>query len=166
MRPQFGAVLAAAHEIKAHAPHRRVIFTVYERKRLGRDAAELAALADHLTAHGLVLEMLAGPVPRMSDPSGPGRLLFAFFAAMAKTERENIRESTLEGLDTPAPKGKHGGRPPVITGKRKGQSPGVASIYRALAGHEKAQAYPEAVVAAEADFAALRHRSAATPTRT
>ena len=141
------------------------------------------ALADHLTAHGLVLEMLAGPLPGMYDPSGPGRLLFAFFAAMAETERENIRESTLEGLDAAARKGKHGGRPPVITddilhtvlrrrangesveqiqpdliiptGKRKGQAPSVASIYRAL-GHEKREAYPEAVEAAHADFADLR----------
>jgi hypothetical protein len=40
-------------EVKAHAPHRRVIFTVSEMKRLGRDAAELTALADHLTAHGV-----------------------------------------------------------------------------------------------------------------
>ncbi|MCI0383166.1 recombinase family protein [Streptomyces sp. CNQ085] len=32
-----------------------------------------------------------------------------------RTERENIRESTFEGLDTAARKGKHGGRPPVIT---------------------------------------------------
>jgi hypothetical protein len=31
----------------------------------------------------------------------------------------------------------------------------VASIYRALAEHEKAQAYPEAVEQARADFAAL-----------
>ncbi|MFJ4916672.1 hypothetical protein [Streptomyces sp. NPDC088726] len=30
---------------------------------------------------------------------------------MAETERESIRESTLEGLDTAARKGKHGGRP-------------------------------------------------------
>ncbi|HEY9367175.1 recombinase family protein [Streptomyces sp.] len=74
--------------MKAHAPHCRVIFTVYEMKRPGRDAAELTALADHLTAHGLVLEMLAGPLPGMCDPSGAGRLLFAFFAAMAETERE------------------------------------------------------------------------------
>ncbi|MEU0913238.1 recombinase family protein [Streptomyces althioticus] len=109
----------------------------------------------------------------MYDPSGPGRLLFAFFAAMAETERENIRESTLEGLDAAAREGKHGGRPPVITddmlhtvlrrrtngdsveqiqpdliiptGKRKRQTPSVASIYRALAEHEKRQAYPEAV---------------------
>ncbi|GDY60528.1 hypothetical protein SVIO_111510 [Streptomyces violaceusniger] len=88
VRPQFEQALKTAPEIKAHAPHCRVLFTVFERKRLGRDAAELTALADHLTAHGLVLEMLAGPLPGMYDPSGPGKLLFAFFAAMAETERE------------------------------------------------------------------------------
>ncbi len=115
VRPQFEEALRTAREVKAHAPHCRVIFTVYEMKRLGRDAAELTALADHLTAHGLVLEMLAGPLPGIYDPTGPGKLLFAFLAAMAESERENIRESTLEGLDTAARKGKHGGRPPVIT---------------------------------------------------
>ncbi|MER6076039.1 recombinase family protein [Streptomyces sp. NPDC001817] len=184
VRPRFEEALRTAREVKAHAPHCRVIFTVYEMKRLGRDAAELTALADHLTAHGLVLEMLAGPLPGIYDPTGPGKLLFAFFAAMAETEQENIRESTLEGLDTAARKGKHGGRPPVITddmlhtvlrrraggesveqiqpdliiptGKRKGQNPSVASIYRALAEHAKHEAYPEAVEAAHADFAALQ----------
>lgn len=107
---------------------------------------------------------------------------------MAETERENIRESTLEGLDTAARKGKHGGRPPVITddmlhtvlrrraggesveriqagliiptGKRKGQNPSVASIYRALAEHATRVAYPEAVEQAHADFAGLRSTSA------
>ncbi len=34
---------------------------------------------------------------------------------MAETDRENIREATLEGLNAVARKGKHGGRPPVIT---------------------------------------------------
>jgi DNA invertase Pin-like site-specific DNA recombinase len=184
VRPQFEAALTLARQIKAHAPHCRVILTVYEMKRLGRDAAELTALADHLTAHGLVLEMLAGPLPGIYDPTGPGRILFAFFAAMAETERDNIREATLEGLDTAARKGKHGGRPSVITddmlhtvlrrraagetveairpdlyiatGKRKGHNPSLASIYRALAEHEKALAYPEAVEQAHADFAELR----------
>lgn len=183
VRSKFEAALAASRQIKAHAPHCRVIFTVYEMKRLGRDAAELTSLADHLTAHGLILEMLAGPLPGIYDPTGPGRLLFAFFAAMAETERENIRESTLEGLDTPARKGKHGGRPSVITddmlhtvlrrrasgesveqiqpdliiptGKRKGHNPSAASIDRALAEHAKREAYPEAVDQAHADFAAL-----------
>lgn len=155
---------------------------MYEMKRLGRDAAELTALADH----GLVLEMLAGPLAGIYDPTGHGRLLFAFFAAMAETERENIRESTLEGLDAAARKGKHGGRPPVITddmlhtvlrrraggetveqiqpdliiptGRRKGQNPSLSNIYRALAEHEKAQAYPEAVETAHADFPSLQQR--------
>lgn len=68
VRPQFEAALALARQIKAHAPHCRVILTVYEMKRLGRDAAELTALADHVTAHGLVLEMLAGPLPGIYDP--------------------------------------------------------------------------------------------------
>ena len=109
---------------------------------------------------------------------------FAFFAAMAETERENIRDATLEGLTAAARKGNHGGRPPVITadmlhtvlrrrangesveqirpdliiptGKRKGQHPSPASIYRALAEHDKAQAYPEAIDQAHADFASLQ----------
>ncbi|MFE7608653.1 recombinase family protein [Streptomyces celluloflavus] len=155
-------------------------------KRPGRDAAELTALADHLTEHGLVLEMLAGPLLGIYDPAGPGKLLFGFFAAMAETERETIRESTPEGLDTAARKGKYGGRPSVITdgmlhtvlrrktlgesvepiqpdliiptGKRKGNGPSVASIYRTLAEHEKAQTYPEAVETAHDDFAALQQR--------
>ncbi|MEV0222289.1 hypothetical protein [Streptomyces sp. NPDC050704] len=46
----------------------------------------------------------------------------------------------------------------IPTGKRKGQSPFVVSIYRALAEHEKTQAYPEAVETAHADFAALQQR--------
>jgi DNA invertase Pin-like site-specific DNA recombinase len=175
------SALALAREIKAHAPHCRVILTLNEMKRLGRDAAELTALADHLVAHGLVLEMLAGPLPGIYDPTGAGRILFAFFAALAETERDNIREGTLEGLDAAARQGKHGGRPPVITddmlhtiprrraagetveqirpdliiptGRRKGRNPSVASIYRAITAYEKTQAYPDAVEQAHAEHA-------------
>jgi DNA invertase Pin-like site-specific DNA recombinase len=60
--------------------------------------------------------MLAGPIAGIYDPSGTGRMLFGFFAAMAETDRETIRESTLEGLNAAARKGNHGGRPSVITG--------------------------------------------------
>ncbi|SFQ82108.1 recombinase family protein [Amycolatopsis rubida] len=188
VRPQFEAALEAARQVKAHAPHCRVLFTVSEMKRLGRDSAELTAIADHLTAHGILLEMLAGPIPGIYDPSGTGRMLFGFFAAMAETDREAIRESTLEGLNAAARKGNHGGRPTVITddmlhtvlrrrangesvedirpdliiptGKRKGHNPSLASIYRALAEHEKREAHPDAVAQARADFAALSGASA------
>ncbi|MFD4977524.1 hypothetical protein [Streptomyces sp. NPDC058424] len=44
----------------------------------------------------------------------------------------------------------------IPTGRRKGQSPSLSSIYRALAEHEKRKAYPDAVTAAHADFAALQ----------
>jgi hypothetical protein len=43
----------------------------------GRDSAELTALADHLTAHGIALEMLAGPLPGIYDPTGTGDPQFA-----------------------------------------------------------------------------------------
>jgi DNA invertase Pin-like site-specific DNA recombinase len=102
VRLQFEATLALARQIKARAPHCRVILTVYEMKRLGRDAAELTALADHLTGHGLVLEMLAGPLAGIYGPTGPGRILFGFFAAMAETERENVREATCSAATPPA----------------------------------------------------------------
>ncbi|WP_427017370.1 hypothetical protein ACQCSX_01610 [Pseudarthrobacter sp. P1] len=110
--------------------------------------------------------------------------MFAFFAAMAETERENIPEATLEGLNAAARKGNQGGRPPVITddmlhtvlrrrrngeslkdirpdlviptGKRRGRHPSLASIYRALTQHEKSQAAPDAVDQAHADFATLQ----------
>ncbi|MFI9047431.1 resolvase [Streptomyces sp. NPDC053427] len=60
-------------------------------KWLGCDATELTALADHLTAHGLVPEMLAGPLPGIYDPTGPGKPLFAFFAAMGDRAGEQPR---------------------------------------------------------------------------
>ncbi|MFF3389941.1 recombinase family protein [Streptomyces sp. NPDC002669] len=145
VRPKFEEALRTAREVKAHAPYCRVIFTVYEMKRLGRDAAELTALADHLTAHGLVLKMLAGPLPGIYDPTGPSKLLFAFFAAMAETV-EQIQPYLI-----------------VPTGKRKGQNPSVASIYRALTEHAKREAYPEAVEQAHAGFAALQVGEAPGP---
>jgi hypothetical protein len=119
VRPQFEAALALARQIKAHAPHCLVIFTVYEMKRLGRDAAELTALADHLTAH----DMLHTVLRRRANGESA----------------EQIQPDLI-----------------IPTGKRKGQAPSVASIYRALAEHEKKEAYPEAVEAAHADFADLQ----------
>lgn len=45
----------------------------------------------------------------------------------------------------------------IPTGKRRGRPPSLASIYyRALAEHEKRQAFPEAAEQANADFAALQ----------
>ncbi|MEE1757895.1 hypothetical protein [Streptomyces sp. SP18BB07] len=51
----------------------------------------------------------------------------------------------------------------IPTGKRKGQNPSVASIYRALAEHAKREAYPEAIEAAHADFGALQNSEVPGP---
>ena len=193
IRPRFEAALELCRQIKAHAPHCRVILCVYEMKRLGRDSAELTALAEHLAAHGIAPEMLAGPLPGVYDPAGTGRILFAFFAAMAETERESIREATLDGLNTAALNGRHGGRPPAITddmlhtvlrrrangesveqirldliiptGRRKGHKPNPASIYRALVEHTRRAAHPDTVEQARAEFASTSP-SATSPVRT
>ncbi|ACZ85519.1 hypothetical protein Aros01_02123 [Streptosporangium roseum] len=53
----------------------------------------------------------------------------------------------------------------IPTGKREGQHPSLASIYRAPAEHEKRQAYPKAVEQAHADSAMLQARTrSARPT--
>jgi hypothetical protein len=44
----------------------------------------------------------------------------------------------------------------IPTGKREDGNPCLANIYRALAKHEKPQAYPEAVDQAHTDFASLQ----------
>lgn len=96
-------------------------------KWLGRGSAERTALVDHLTAHGIVLEILAGPLPGIYDPTGTGRCLFAFFAAMAETDQENVREATGRGLNAAARKGKHGGRP----GTRPSRQPVTHDLHAA-----------------------------------
>jgi hypothetical protein len=42
----------------------------------------------------------------------------------------------------------------IPTGKRRGQNPSLASIYRALAEQAKRQQYPDAIEQAHAEFAA------------
>ncbi|MFI6182484.1 recombinase family protein [Nonomuraea sp. NPDC051191] len=130
-------------------------------KRLGRGAAELLAIAEDLRRHDIELELLLGPLQGIYNPSGHGAALFAFFAGMAESEREYIREKSLEGQASARERGRHGGRPKVFddgmiayarslrargvavpdiarklvipTGKNKGQHPSVASVYRILA---------------------------------
>ncbi|WP_051393625.1 recombinase family protein [Glycomyces arizonensis] len=159
-RPQFIAARTYAEELKAIMPKAQILFTVHEMKRLGRGAGELIAIADALRSKDIDLEFLTGPLAGVHDPRGHGAVLFAFFAAMAESEREYIREKTIEGQATARRAGKVGGRPSTIDAdmaeyarslyekgmavgdirlklvipsrKRKGQHPSRASVYRAL----------------------------------
>ena len=160
VRPEFVKAMDFARTIKKAVPHQRVIFTVHELKRLGRGAAELLAIADDLRHHDIQLELLTGPLQGVYDPSGHGAALFAFFAGMAESEREYIREKSLEGQASARERGRHGGRPKVVdddmaayarslrangvpvpeiarklvitSGKNQGKRPSVATVYRIL----------------------------------
>ncbi|MFB4294878.1 recombinase family protein [Nonomuraea sp. ATR24] len=81
VRPQFEAALTLARQIKAHAPHCRVILTVYEMKRLGRDAAEPLASIYRALARGDPglprsrpggARRLRSPARRRHPPAPPG----------------------------------------------------------------------------------------------
>jgi hypothetical protein len=154
--------------IKEATPGQPVILTVHEMKRLARNAAELMALAAQLQAGGIQLELLSGPLVGIYDPRGMGSMLFAVLAVAAQRDRDYIREKTLEGQQAAASRGNHGGRPKVVdadmlvfaralrdqgvsvpdiakkltikSGKNAGQHPSVASVYRALADADRAQA--------------------------
>jgi hypothetical protein len=112
------------------------------------------------TFRRIELELLTGPLQGVYDPSGHGAALFAFFAGMAESEREYIREKSLEGQASARERGRHGGRPKVVdddmaayarslrangvpvpqiasklvitSGKNKGKHPSVATVYRIL----------------------------------
>ncbi|MBB5782013.1 hypothetical protein [Nonomuraea jabiensis] len=112
-------------------------------------------------AADIELELLSGPLQGTYNPSRHGAALFAFFAGMAESEREYIREKSLEGPASARERGRRGGRPKVFdddmiatrrslrargvavpdiarklvipAGKNKGKHPSVASVYRVLA---------------------------------
>jgi DNA invertase Pin-like site-specific DNA recombinase len=168
VRPELEAALALAHQFKEAAPEQPVILTVHELKRLARNAAELMVLATQLQAADIQLEMLTGPLTGVYDPRGMGQMLFAVLAVAAQLERDYIREKTLEGQATAAEAGRYGGRPKAIdddmltfavalrekgkpvpeiagilvmsSGKNAGKHPSLASVYRALAEYDAAEA--------------------------
>ena len=162
VRAELVKALKLAHDINEAAPDQTVILTVYEIKRLARNAAELMTLSATLQAGNIQLEFLTGPLTGVYDPGGMGSMLFAVVAVAARRGRNYIREKTLEGQVIAAGKGNHGGRPKVIdddmlvfgralkdkgvpvpeiakklvikTDRNAGKHPSVASLYRARAG--------------------------------
>ncbi|WP_342355519.1 hypothetical protein [Streptomyces ipomoeae] len=112
------------------------------------------------------------PLAGKHDPAGHGAALFAFFAAMAESERDYIRDKTLEGQETARAKGKAIGGVPVSdgdmlattarlrdeehlslreiasrlvirTGKKRGQHPSPATVMRMLREHDEQMAAME-----------------------
>ncbi|MCX4704386.1 recombinase family protein [Streptomyces sp. NBC_01373] len=163
-RPEMKAALAAAREYRSLGA--KVTLVVHEMKRLGRGALELLKAAEELRDAGIELEFLTGPLAGKHDPSGHGAALFAFFAAMAESERDYIRDKTLEGQETARRNGTAIGgtkvsdedmlatalrlrdeenlslreiasRLVIRTGKKRGQHPSAATVMRMLREHDE-----------------------------
>ncbi len=85
---------------------------VWKLDRLGRSLRHLVDTITSLADRGIGFRSLQEAI----DTTTPGgKLVFHVFAALAEFERDLIRERTAAGLAAARTRGRHGGRPPVMT---------------------------------------------------
>ena len=82
--------------------------------RLGRNLADLVRLIGELEQRKVNFESLT---EKIETRSPAGRLVFHVFAALAKFERNPIRERTFAGLKAARARGRKGGRPAKLSAK-------------------------------------------------
>lgn len=88
---------------------------VWKLDRLGRNLKYLVEVVQGLNARGVGLKVLTGQGASIDTTTANGRLMFAFFAALAEFERELIVERTNAGLAAARARGRNGGRPFKMT---------------------------------------------------
>lgn len=88
---------------------------VWKLDRLGRNLKHLVEVVQGLNARGVGLKVLTGQGASIDTTTANGRLMFAFFAALAEFERELIVERTMAGLAAARARGRNGGRPFKMT---------------------------------------------------
>ena len=106
-RPGLGAALAACQPGD--------VLHVWKLDRLGRSMAELVGIVENLKARGVGLKVLTGEGAAIDTTRPEGRLIFGVFAAFSEFERELIRERTKAGMQAARRRGKHVGRPVILT---------------------------------------------------
>ena len=83
--------------------------------RLGRSLRHLVDILELLRERHIGLRSLTEGI----DTDSPtGELIFHIFGAVSQFERSLIRERTIDGLNNARARGRNGGRPPKVTGKR------------------------------------------------
>jgi DNA invertase Pin-like site-specific DNA recombinase len=88
---------------------------VWKLDRLGRSLRHLVDTVTGLAEHGIGFRSLQEAI----DTTTPGgKLVFHVFAALAEFERDLIRERTNAGLAAARGRGRHGGRPSVLSGDK------------------------------------------------
>jgi DNA invertase Pin-like site-specific DNA recombinase len=91
------------------------VLTVWKLDRLGRSLIDLVNTINTLKERGIHFKVLTENI----DTSSPMvELYFHFTAALAQFERGRIRERTKAGLASARARGRKGGRPRKLTGKR------------------------------------------------
>jgi DNA invertase Pin-like site-specific DNA recombinase len=142
-------VKARPELMRALTKARAATLVVPELRSLARHSAELIETTAALRAADIRLDLLAGPLPGLHDPTGT---LFAVLAAAADLDRDHIRAKTRAGQQEATTRGRprifddellaqaralrDSGVPvPEIAARltaRSGKHPSVASVYRAL----------------------------------
>lgn len=88
---------------------------VWRIDRLGRSVKDLIEIVNELHARGVQFRSVTEAI----DTSTPGgELVFHIFASVAQMERRLITERTRAGLIAARARGRHGGRPTVMTPPR------------------------------------------------
>jgi DNA invertase Pin-like site-specific DNA recombinase len=85
--------------------------------RLGRSLPHLIATMTALENRGIGFKSLT---ENIDTTTSGGKLIFHIFGALAEFERNLIRERTQAGLAAARARGKKGGRPKVLTGRKVG----------------------------------------------
>ena len=85
---------------------------VWRLDRLGRSLRHLVDVVGNLAERQVGFHSLHDAI---DTTSSSGRFVFHIFAALAELERELIRERTHAGLAAARARGRHGGRPTVMT---------------------------------------------------
>ncbi len=88
---------------------------VWRLDRLGRSLKHLIEVVTDLEKRGIGFKSLTESID--TTTSG-GKLIFHIFGALAEFERNLIRERTQAGLIAARERGKRGGRPKSLTGKK------------------------------------------------
>ena len=88
---------------------------VWKLDRLGRSLRHLIDTVNALSARGIGLRSLQ---EALDTTTSGGKLVFHVFGALAEFERELIIERTQAGLKAARARGRLGGRPPVLSGKK------------------------------------------------
>jgi DNA invertase Pin-like site-specific DNA recombinase len=89
---------------------------VWRLDRLGRSLPHLISTMTDLEGRGIGFKSMT---ENIDTTTSGGKLIFHIFGALAEFERNLIKERTQAGLTAARARGKTGGRPKVLTGRKR-----------------------------------------------